>query len=178
MFSSPMPRSIRHWTCTWCTTTRRARTTARASPSRASSWRTSPTASTATRRRREESAKLSSVSWRAPNRGGHALPGARHQRHGAATPLRHRPVDGEDGLEDTEEPVQDGLLPRPRPLPLHRPWPIPSVARTLPAGGADALAEGHRLVPQNLTHLSEQDTQRNDVRNKSRGQEISPHRYF
>ncbi len=29
------------------------------------------------------------------------------------------------------------------------------------AGGADALAEGHRLVPQNLTHLSEQDTQRN-----------------
>ena len=36
------------------------------------------------------------------------------------------------------------------------------------AGGADALAEGHRLVPYNLTHLSEQDTQGNDVRNKSR----------
>ena len=26
-----------------------------------------------------------------------------------ATPLRHRPVDGEDGREDTEELVQDGL---------------------------------------------------------------------
>ena len=40
-------------------------------------------------------------------------------------------------------------------------WPLPSAHRPLSAGGADALAEGHRLVPQNLTHLSEQDTQRN-----------------
>jgi hypothetical protein len=41
------------------------------------------------------------------------------------------------------------------------------------AGGADALAEGHRLVPQNLTHLSEQDTQRVNLRAR-----ISPHPTF
>ena len=95
------------------------------------------------------------------HRGRHAVRGARHQRTGAAGAVRQRPEDGEDGREDTEEPVQDGLCPRPRPLPLHRTQPLPPSARTLPAGGADALAEGHRLVPQNLTHLSEQDTQRN-----------------
>ena len=43
----------------------------------------------------------------------------------------------------------------PWPLLLHCPWPLPSAAWPLPAGGADALAEGHRLVPQNITKLSE-----------------------
>lgn len=47
------------------------------------------------------------------HRGGHAVRGARHQRTGAAGAVRQRPEDGEDGREDPEEPVQDGLLPRP-----------------------------------------------------------------
>ncbi len=38
------------------------------------------------------------------------------------------------------------------------------------AGGADALAEGHRLVPQHHAQLSEHTPQGNDVRNESRGQ--------
>ena len=70
----------------------------------------------------------------------------------------------------TQEPVQDGLWARPRPLPLHRPQPLPSAHRPLSSGGADALAEGHRLVPQHHAHLPEQTPQGNDVRNESRGQ--------
>ena len=89
------------------------------------------------------------------HRGGHAVRGARHQRTGAADTVRQRPEDGEDGREDPEEPVQDGLWTRPRPLPLHRPQPLPSAHRTLSAGGADALVEGHRLVPQHYAQLSE-----------------------
>jgi len=34
-------------------------------------------------------------------------------------------------------------------------WPLPPSARTLSAGGADALTEGHRLVPQHHAQLSE-----------------------
>ena len=43
----------------------------------------------------------------------------------------------------------------PRPLPLHRPQSLPSAHRPLSSGGADALAEGHRLVPQHYAQLSE-----------------------
>ena len=87
--------------------------------------------------------------------------------HRSALPLA---TNGTQERADTEEPVQDGLCPRPRPLPLHRPQPLPPSARTLSAGGADALAEGHRLVPQHHAHLPEQTPQGNDVRNESRGQ--------
>ena len=62
------------------------------------------------------------------HRGGHAVRGARHQRTAVAGAVRQRPGDGEDGREDSEEPVQDGLCPRPRPLPLHRPPPLPPTA--------------------------------------------------
>lgn len=54
-------------------------------------------------------------------RGRHAVRGVRHQRTGVAGTVRQRPEDGEDGREDTQEPVHDGLWTRPRPLPLHRP---------------------------------------------------------
>jgi len=87
------------------------------------------------------------------HRGGHALRGAHHQRTRAASAVRQRPEDDAPQRADTEEPIQDGLWARPRPLPLHRPHPLPSAHRPLSAGGADALAEGHRLVPQYHTHL-------------------------
>ena len=80
------------------------------------------------------------------HRGGHALRGARHQRTRAASTVRQRPEDDAPQRADTEEPIQDGLWARPRPLPLHRPQPLPSSDGPLSAGGADALAEGHRLV--------------------------------
>ena len=86
--------------------------------------------------------------------------------HRSALPLA---TNGTQERADTEEPVQDGLLPRPRPLPLHCPQPLPPTARTLSAGGADALAQGHRLVSQRHAHLPEQTAQGNDVRSKSRG---------
>ena len=98
------------------------------------------------------------------HRGGHAVRGARHQRTGAAGAVRQRPEDGEDGREDPEEPVQDGLWARPRPLPLHRPQPLPSAHRPLSSGGADALVEGHRLVPQHHAHLPEQTPQGDYIR--------------
>lgn len=98
------------------------------------------------------------------HRGRHALRGAHHQRTRAAGTVRQRPEDGEDGREDTQEPVQDGLWTRPRPLPLHRPQPLPSAHRPLSAGGADALAEGHRLVPQHHAHLPEQTPQGDYIR--------------
>ena len=49
-------------------------------------------------------------------------------------------------------------------LPLHRPQPLPSAHRPLSAGGADALAEGHCLVPQHHAHLPEQTTQGDYIR--------------
>jgi hypothetical protein len=90
--------------------------------------------------------------------------GARHQRTGAAGAVRQRPEDGEDEREDPEEPVQDGLWARPRPLPLHRPQSLPSAHRPLSSGGADALVEGHRLVPQHHAHLPEQTPQGDYIR--------------
>ena len=57
-----------------------------------------------------------------------------------------------------------------RDLDHYRPQPLPPTARPLSAGGADALAEGHRLVPQHHAQLSEHTPQGNDVRNESRGQ--------
>ena len=104
------------------------------------------------------------------HRGGHALRGAHHQRTRAAGTVRQRPEDDAPQRADTEEPVQDGLWARPRPLPLHRPQPLPSAHRPLSSGGADALVEGHRLVPQHHAQLSEHTPQGNDVRNESRGQ--------
>ena len=86
--------------------------------------------------------------------------------HRSALPLA---TNGTQERADTEEPIQDGLWARPRPLPLHRPQPLPSAHRPLSAGGADALAEGHRLVPQHHAQLSEHTPQGNDVRSKSRG---------
>ena len=45
-----------------------------------------------------------------------------------------------------------------------RPQPLPSAHRPLSAGGADALAEGHRLVPQHHAHLPEQTPQGDYIR--------------
>lgn len=45
-----------------------------------------------------------------------------------------------------------------------RPQSLPSAHRPLSAGGADALAEGHRLVPQHHAHLPEQTTQGDYIR--------------
>ena len=49
--------------------------------------------------------------------------------HRSALPLA---TNGTRERADTDEPVQDGLCPRPRSLPLHRPQPLPPSTRTLP----------------------------------------------